>query len=308
MSYHQFIPDEPVKENDYATTALSWDVLNGVPTDVFERKMEETIGKVQVSRSRKHIERDMPHCRRMSALAAYINCNFYSYNQFWGCMSTSGTDITAYKGGEMLSSDFHVFTPQQMYDHGVAVHLSKVGSAPFMVAEIVWDSDANKEGKGFRKVEDDLFPALGEGDTQIQEIWVLVISRKAYDHRLVSTPCRVSNICFFGSLVQLVLELVLGMLLYTPSFAQSTDFNGWRGWLYNVCAELARILIHAMYDTSQEVTAPPAGDVPYLAICFRDQPVRYFVLQRDHVLLLPRQYLHWGARPINTNKLYSKLR
>ncbi len=294
MSYHQFIPDEPVKENDYATTTLSWDVLSGVPIDVFERKMEETIGKVQISRSRKQIERDMPHCRRMSALAAYIQCNFYLYNQFWGCVSTSGTDITSYKGGEMLSSDFHVYTPQQMYDHNVAVHISKVGSAPFMVAEIVWDFEANKEGKGFRKVEDDLFPALGEGDTQIQEIWVLVISRKVYDHRYVSTPCRVSYIPFF----HLILELVLGMLLYTFPYAQSTDFNGWRGWLYNVCAEWARILIHTMYDTSQEVTAPPAGDVPYLAICFRDQPVRYFELQRDQVLLLPRQCLLWGARPI----------
>eukprot|EP01032_Pedospumella_encystans_P017866 gene17866-20348_t len=308
MSHRQFIPDEPVKENDYATTTLPWDVLKGVPSDVFEKMMEEISGKVQVSRSRKQIERDIPHCRRQAALTTYIHCNFYSYNQFWGYASTSGTDITAYKGGEMLSSDFHVFTPEQMYDHEVAVNLSKVGPAPFMVAEIVWDSDANKEGRGFRKVKDDLFPAVGKGDTQIQEIWVLVISKKKYDHRWLRTPCKFSNLWFVGSLIQFVLEVVLGMLLYTHSFAQSTDFNGWRGWLCNLCAELARVLIWLMNDTPQATAAPPVGDVPYLAICLRDQPIRYFALQRDQVLLLPRQCLHCGAWPIHTNKLYSRLK
>ena len=269
--------------------------------------MEETIGKVQVSRSRKQIERDMPHCRRISALANYINCSFYSYNQFWGCASTSGADITAYEGGEMLFSDIHVFTPEHMYDHEAAVHLSKVGSATFMVAEIVWDSGANKEGKGFRKMNDDLFPTVGEGDTQIQEIWVLVISKNAYDYRWLRTPCKFSNLWFIGSLIQFVLEVVLGMLLYTHSFAQSTDFHNWRGWSYNHCAELARVLIWLMYDTPQATSAPPE-DFPSLAVCLRDQPIRYFALQRDQVLLLPRQSLHWGSWPIHTNKLYSKLK
>ena len=307
MSFRSVIPDAPLEEIEDSRTALPINVLEGVPGEVVEKQIEDTYGRVQISRSRQTIERDMPESHTKSAVINYLTAHFESFHNFMACISTNGTDAATYLHGEMFSPDFSVYTPEQMYNHENAVHLKTVGPASFLAVEVEWDSEVNATGRGFDKVYRDLFPATGYNNTRIHEIWVIVISREQFDHRRQRTPCRVNGIWFLGPFITFLVEVMLNSLFFTLPYAVHSDWFGLRGVMFTACAVLARGLAALMYNTPQAVALRP-NSYPYLAICIRNQPVRYYPLQRDQMLILPRQCLHWRAKPIATNDFFAKMK